>query len=218
MLFSIITSSKSKMWCQVSKIWSFLSVTVFGCVSYELSRKVDKETGGMRNTLKVTQLGIFCGASIELHCHCYTHTNVMAIESLRLTCQKCRQKKVCTYIHTYVRTYVRTYVYICVLHTTFITYTAIILHEALLICPSFSLHICKQRGQWRPTQTTDNGIKKQKYIHTPDCRTDLQNKHCRFSNILKIEKQVTWNSVYALAFTYSQNLLNINKMFINTER
>jgi hypothetical protein len=102
MLFSIITSSKSKMWCQVSKIRSFLSVTVFGCVSYELNRKVDKEIGGMRNTLKITQLGIFFGASIELHWHCYTHTNVMTIESLRLTCQKGRQKKVCTYIHTYV--------------------------------------------------------------------------------------------------------------------
>jgi len=48
----------------------------------------------MCNTLKIIPLGIFCGACIELHCHCYTQTNVMAIEPLRLACQKCMQKEV----------------------------------------------------------------------------------------------------------------------------
>jgi len=72
------------------------------------------------------------------------------------------------------------YIYACICVSTSITYTAIILHEALLIRPAFSLHICKQHGQWQPTQTTDNGIKKQKYLHTPDRRTGLPNKHCRF--------------------------------------
>jgi hypothetical protein len=108
MLFSIITSCKSKMWYQVSKTRSFLPVTVFGCVFYELNRKVDKEIGGIRNTLEITPLRIFCGASRELHCQCYTQTNVVATEPLRLACQKCRQKKacmcvcVCMCIHTHI--------------------------------------------------------------------------------------------------------------------
>jgi hypothetical protein len=117
MLFSIITSCKNKMWYQVPKTRTFLSVTVFGCVSYELNQKVDKETGGMCNTLKITPLRIFCGACIELHCHCYTQTYVVAIEPLRLACQKCVQKKVCVYVCVCVYIYIHVihiYIYVCV--------------------------------------------------------------------------------------------------------
>ena len=180
MLFSIITSCKSKIWYQVPKSRSFLPVTVFGCVSYELNRKVDKEIGGIFNTLKNNTTENFLwnfyriALSLQHTDKCYgnwtTETGVSEVHAKESVCV-C----VCVYI----------YICICVLHTTSITYTAIILHEALLIYPSFSLHICKQHGQWQPTQTTDKGIKKQKYIHTPDRRTALPSKHCRFPNILK---------------------------------
>ena len=95
-------------------------------------------------TLKLTPLGIFCGACLELHCHCYTQTNVMAIEPLRLACQKCTQKQVCMYmyvlcvcVYIYIYIYLHTYIYI---YTHTHTHTYIHMYVCMHLCTAYHFH------------------------------------------------------------------------------